>query len=212
MQKKIKKGFMICVILVLLFILCLVAYIFIPRTCKTKKINDYGKFDKFQNYEMMSDLVLFPPQIKRENINDYFYSYKEYIFGAKCQIYLKCSYSDKEYKEQADRLRNLQVETSWGAINKSKYDQKNFMYSAYLLSNGLEGNYEYALFDDSTQTVYYIFLHDISKNEIEFSPDLLPNDYLLNDSNRDLFNVYMFDVNGAYKNEAGNKKEKKLIE
>ncbi len=211
MKKKIIIAVIAIIAIIVVATIGMGAYIFIPRTSKTKDIQKYGRFDKFQNYEMMSDLLIFPDVIEKDNIDDYYYFYREYLFGAKCQVYLKCTYNDAQFVEEKERLANINIETNWDAKNESKYDDNSFIYPAYVLSNGLENTYEYALLDESNHSIYYIFLHDISQNGVKFNDELLPNDYQYASDTKELFNIHMFDVNGVYKTEVKSKVETRTV-
>ena len=198
MKKYLKLGLVVAACALILFVLVLVRLLFLPTASDTKKIEDYGQFELYNNYEMRSDLLAFPDEILKETMEEYIYSYHEYLFDAKCQIYLKCSYDEEEYKKEVDRLAGLEVETSWGKVNKSQLDTENYKYPAYVLSNGLDKTYEYVLMDDSNQEIYYILLHDIPKRKMKFEEELLPLDYQ-KESSKKKFNIHMFDVNGTYK-------------
>ena len=210
MKKYLKIGLVVATCALILFVFVLVRLLFLPTVSNTKKIEDYGQFRLYSNYEMRSDLLAFPNEISKENMEEYIYSYHEYLFDAKCQIYLKCFYDEEEYIKEVDRLSNLEVETSWGMVNKSQLDTENYKYPAYVLSNGLDKTYEYVLMNDLNREIYYILLHDIPKRKVKFEEELLPLDYQ-QESSKKKFNIHMFDVNGEYKIETKSNIELKKV-
>ena len=210
MKKYLKTGLVVATCALILFVFGLVRLLFLPTASNTKKIEDYGQFRLYSNYEMRSDLLAFPNEISKENMEEYIYSYHEYLFDAKCQIYLKCFYDEEEYIKEVDRLSNLEVETSWGMVNKSQLDTENYKYPAYVLSNGLDKTYEYVLMDDLNREIYYILLHDIPKRKVKFEKELLPLDYQ-QELSKKKFNIHMFDVNGEYKIETKSNIELKKV-
>ncbi len=107
-------------------------------------------------------------------------------------------------------MSDLEVETSWGMVNKSQLDTENYKYPAYVLSNGLDKTYEYVLMDDLNREIYYILLHDIPKRKVKFEEELLPLDYQ-QESSKKKFNIHMFDVNGEYKIETKSNIELKKV-
>ena len=74
MKKYLKIGLVVATCALILFVFVLVRLLFLPTASNTKKIEDYGQFRLYSNYEMRSDLLAFPNEISKENMVEYLYS------------------------------------------------------------------------------------------------------------------------------------------
>ena len=104
-------------------------------------------------------------------------------------------------------LKNVQCEINTKnetVVNHVEYSESKFIYPAYIAAYGGLRIYEYALCNESTRTITYIYLQKILNDEVAFSKEYLPIDYqdgkeLLDDGNMDNKNIYVVPIgNGAY--------------
>ncbi len=70
MKKYLKIGLVVATCALILFVFVLVRLLFLPTVSNTKKIEDYGQFRLYSNYEMRSDLLAFPNEISKENMEN----------------------------------------------------------------------------------------------------------------------------------------------
>ncbi len=73
MKKYLKIGLVVATCALILFVFVLVRLLFLPTVSNTKKIEDYGQFRLYSNYEMRSDLLAFPNEISKENMETNIY-------------------------------------------------------------------------------------------------------------------------------------------
>jgi hypothetical protein len=128
-------------------------------------INGYREFEK---YEGESELKIFPeslPDILLEA--DYYYRYRDGIFGPSSQIYLKCMLTERDFKIELNRVSKLAHDTSTDFSSLP----------AYIINYDEENIYEYVLYDEASFTIHYIYLERFAKHMIKFDKTLLPDDY-----------------------------------
>lgn len=131
----------------------------------TNKLSEYREF---KNYDGESSLKIFPSSLPDYFVEaDYIYSYREGIFGPSCQIYFEVKYEEKYYKLELNRLQKI----------TTVYDTSNYIYPALVIPRQVEGVFEYVLYDDANQTIYYIYLEQMPKRSIKFDKELLNFEY-----------------------------------
>lgn len=135
--------------------------------------NDYSKIWELagfnHGYEDIS--LFFPEKLENLNVKDFYCRYDEQLpLGEGTQVFLKIHYNDiSSFNSEKDRIISL-------SSNCNEYfEQSN--YKAYATRLGDDGSSEYALIDETQQIIYYIFLQDLPKEQIEFDHRLLPTGY-----------------------------------
>ncbi len=107
-----------------------------------------------------------------------FYSYYRDTFGSPTvQTYLKCTYNEQSYAEEIKRLEN--TSKIYGDEKKVllRDDSKKYQYPAYIAVENAAHKYEYALLTGEKE-ITYIFTDYIEIENVKFSKDYLPNDYM----------------------------------
>lgn len=103
---------------------------------------------------------------------DFYYSYQDTWDDPTCEVYLKCRYSDDDYKAEIDRIKKEYK------FNKKVFldDSKRFDYPTYLAINHHDFSYEYAM-DLGNNSIVYIYtafkssLKSLKKIPEEYLPD-----------------------------------------
>ena len=115
---------------------------------------------------------LFPKSIDELNIKSFYCRYDQQLpLGEGFQIFLNIQYDDKNlFDSELERIVSLSFDCS------EYFEQSAF--SAYATCLGKNFSFIYALADSEQQTIYYIYLQNLPKNEIEFSHQFLPNGYM----------------------------------
>ena len=114
---------------------------------------------------------LFPDKITDLKVEDFYCRYDEQLpLGEGVQIFLKVIYNEDTFLAEQERIANISTE------DKENFTAVDFV--AYDLKIGDQGCWEYALLDDSQKAVYYIFLYNLPKNEIEIDENLIPQNYV----------------------------------
>lgn len=161
-------------------------------THATSSIDNYVDKEKFEG---SSGLLVFPDQVREEDVEDYYYSHRHIIFDPDIQLYLRCRYSKEDFRKECERLAGILVEHE-GKVNAVRYNMDDYVLPAYEAINGFDHCYEYALVDESSRTIDYVFLQQINDVEdIVFSKDRLPDTYG-EDQGLDGFCIYAFSLEG----------------
>lgn len=175
--------------------------------------SNYGIYDGHMEGEkqgLYSGLFIFPEQIS-ENASDvyYYYSCKDAGFDNSYQQFLKCTYTEEEYRAEIDRLRNIKCEISLRSgpvVNTVEYSEAKFGMPAYITAYASHGMYEYALCNDTDKTIVYVYLQLVENDDVVFSKEYLPLEFqdgkpLLEDIEFGNTNIYYaYQGNGVYMN------------
>lgn len=177
----------------------------------TIDISNYGIFEghvKGEKEDLRSGLYIFPNEIS-ENAKDikFLYSCLSIGFGVDYQQFLECTYSNEEYQAEINRLENIEckINTKKGTVvNRIEYSDTKFCNPAYITAYGGMRVFEYALCNEDTKTITYIFLQLISNEKVAFNKKYLPVEYqggkqLLDEKNLSNSNIYYCYLgNGVY--------------
>ncbi|SEW33561.1 hypothetical protein [[Clostridium] fimetarium] len=168
----------------------------------TTDISNYGVYEghvRDEKAQLRSGLFIFPKElsVNAKNI-EFLYSCRVRGLGLSYQQFLKCTYSDQEYRAEIDRLKSIKCEinTKNGTkVNYVEYSDTKFNYPAYIAAYGGNRIFEYAIFNEDIKTITYIYIQIVSNNDVAFSKEYLPIEYqnekqLLDDDNLDNKNIY----------------------
>lgn len=131
---------------------------------KSNDINDYMNIDEYRGEE---SFVIFPDELPSSAAKiDYYHHFRDGIGGVNAQVYLSYSLNELDFKIELIRLKEV----------STKFDHLNFEYPAYVYKND-NGVIQYCLYDENRYIIHYIFLEEISKQNVYFDEQLLPFDY-----------------------------------
>ena len=211
MKKILSCGLRLLLILVLLVVLLVVAFIgcthIFSESYRTEDPSEYLQITGHITNEGMdvhSGLFVFPASIEGLEDVEYRYSCKYDGLFNDCMIYLKATYSDAEYAAEVERLSNITCSVSAFGVNAENsilYSEDLFRYPAYIAIYDCDLSYEYALVDDATNTIVYIYLN---LYEVDgFLPEeYFPLEYMdaeiLGGSNWENHNIYYTAGDGMY--------------
>jgi hypothetical protein len=167
---------------------------FVGEEYSTSNPLDYGKFSGHIEKEKegrKSYLYIFPKELpdSAEIKNYYYYSDNKGLFDNTYQIYLECTLSKDDYNKEVKRLSELKM-TYRGEVNEVKYDTENFEYPAYVTIYADDYSYEYALIDDENNRIIYIYTWFIYPDDVEFSKEYLPKEFMENASGLNGYSMY----------------------
>lgn len=146
-------------------------FFFGPAPTIYENAKDYEKcWDK----QIHSGLLLFPDKINPAATNTNFYYYWRDTFNfPTAQIHLSCTYEPEDYAQEIARLKSVrkQIGTHTGQVY---YDGcTDFSHPAYVAVSG-NNIWEYALLQEETHTIHYIFTEYCSSQDITFDKSYLP--------------------------------------
>lgn len=144
--------------------------------CYTEEVQDYGKFE---NYEGISKLYLFPSKKQMDIENTRMEKYIYECYGKRmfqnCQIYLECQYSKESYAAEKERIEKVKGEEMKTVIQSKEGD---FSYPGVYAMLNSESCYEYVLFLEEEYKIIYVYLQGgIDRRELKFSENYLPLEY-----------------------------------
>lgn len=161
-------------ILALIFILCLFSGCgYLANTQYFDNYNDYPNIWTLtgfrHGYEKKSPL--FPNEITDLDVCEFFCRYDEqFPLGEGVQIYLEVTYVGKDFDKEVKRISNIS--------NKNIHNFKTTDIIAYDIKLGEDGCWEYALINPNLKKIYYIFIYNLPKSEIEFNHNFVPDNYI----------------------------------
>ena len=140
------------------------------------KVDDYEKIWSLTGFRHGYDgvSVFFPQSIEQLNVKTFFCRYDQQIpLGEGVQIILEIHYHNtSDFDIEVSRLASLGYECN------NYFSETTYKAYATRIDGKPKGSCyssEYALTDAENQLVYYIYLQDVPKNEIEIPIHLLPN-------------------------------------
>lgn len=163
-----------------LFLLLIINILFTFSSCSYLSyknyytdISDYSKIKDLTglNNENCDTLSLFPNEIKNVEVKDFLCRYDEQLpLGEGFQILLQVQYSDSSlFDNELKRISSLAKKNDdYFSISKL---------TSYCKYIGENTSSEYALIDNNSQMIYYVYLQNVPKEEIEFDHKLLPDGY-----------------------------------
>lgn len=129
-----------------------------------------GKYDKQYyineyNGDLDSNLLIFPKKDTYYISNEYYSSFETNLFDTDGYIILKAKYDKKEFDNEINRIKSLNMTIKNGCKkgsntykNKIKYDEKSYNYPAYITIDGFDSTYEYALINNKESEIIYVYL------------------------------------------------------
>lgn len=188
MAKKWKYGIGLFIIIIVVGIM--VAFWLFVMGGFPKRIRNVEEYRKWDEYSIRSGLSIFPEILDKGIETDYFLYYRDNMFNATCEIYLKVAYNKVDYEEECFRLKNIQ-NCYQEEVQTIRYDEVRFNYPCYTAVFET-GSYEYALLDEENNEIIYVYLQALTNPKI--SKKYLPLNYTneLKDYSSN-YNIYSFD-------------------
>jgi len=174
-----KKGLILLIVFSILLSL---------SACSPYKNSDVSKYGEFRDYSKYSsgssDYIVFPESIPEsaENVK-YYFSHVEELLDPAIQLYLEYELSKEDYDAEVQRLKDIKgyhAETNAYTNEKKpiKYDDKNYIFPAYVSIDAYDFSFEYVLMDEGQNRLIYIYTHHISsESQIKFDTSYLRKDW-----------------------------------
>ena len=114
----------------------------------------------------------FPERIDNLEVNNFLCRYDQRLpVGEGVQLFMEIQYTDKKmFDKEYEKIKSMAFECN------EFFDEMDF--SAYAVRLIKDDSTEYALIDEKQQIIYYIFLHCLPKEEIEFEDKFVPSCYV----------------------------------
>lgn len=135
-------------------------------------IENYGMIWQLPEYRIVGPSVLFPKTIEDKKVLNFQCIHTTYsLVGTGWQIELNIKYSNDEMILELDRLENITKNLS----NLQEPDL--FRLPVYVTVWNWNGCFEYAVVNESEQSIRYIYLQLIDKNDLKIDESCIPNNY-----------------------------------
>ena len=127
---------------------------------------------EFEEYDSVG--LLFPKTIDDKTVVRFNFRYLTLLpVDTEYQLELAISYSDTDFEEEVERLKNLCGKCP--VIGDTDY----FSLPVYATVWKYKGAYEYALIDYSSNTIYYLTIQSATKGELVIDEQLMPKGFFV---------------------------------
>lgn len=210
-KNRIKKRRKIIIILTVVFSVFLVigtaattaqiAKYLAGDSYSTRSIADYGNYSGHIEAEqegLFSLLEIFPKEIPASaEVKDYYYFCNNGRLDNSYQLYLLCAYEESDFIIEKERLESIEISFR-DEVHKPIITDTGFNYRAIVTIFDDQNSFEYALIDDDTNTVAYVFAQSMGIDKSVVSSQYHPRGFNPpKDRLTELgsFNMYRFKLN-----------------
>ncbi len=110
-----------------------------------------------ENSDIHSKLFIFPePEMVKEYIKNCNYAEEEGLFDGTYQLSIVCNYDNETYEEENQRLENIAVNYN-GSEQSALCNTTERGYLTYITIYDYAGTYEYAMLEEESKTITYVF-------------------------------------------------------
>lgn len=200
--KKIAKGFLIgfgvaTATLLTAFFVPVYLFLFGPPATITKNVDKYEEI--FSERGIQTAYLVFPEEIPEgATVTDYYHYYRDTFNMPTVQTYLQCTYDEKTYREEIDRLENTSKTYGDRKMELLRDEKRKFNFPAYIAVENAAHSYEYALLTGENE-ITYIYTSYFERAKVKFDKDYLPYDFMT-DEGRDFgsgYSIYYASVSSA---------------
>ena len=142
--------------------------------------NDISTYGDTSYYRTYSSLELFPDKsegaVKEGQLKKNYIYYADTIFDPTVVLYAEYQYEEDEYWAEVERLKAAQSEYGSETLT-AQYNEENFTMPSYVTMNDINECYEYALLEEDTFTIRYVYLQFANKWFTNFSKEYLPENF-----------------------------------
>ena len=188
------SGFLVvCLLTIITLTILFFTLLFTGGPAKrSKDIADYPEI-LMEASNMRTGFFVLPDKITEEMSDITFdYYYKDTLFDPTISVFLQATYEEEQYKEEIDRLQNLEKNQSDGSKKLLRDDLNRYPYPAFIAVENHNQSYEYALLSGENQ-ITYIYTMFFSKEDIRFDKSYLPIDFMTAEENEfgSVYSIYI---------------------
>jgi len=134
----------------------------------TRDIAEYGQYFGHIEVEkegLFSLLAIFPETLPSSaTVKDYYYFCNNGFLDNSYQLYLVCSYEAEDFAREKERLESYELAFR-KEVHKPTVTDSGFNYRAVVTIFGDQDSFEYALLDEETKTIAYVFAQSMGIKE-----------------------------------------------
>jgi len=214
-KNRIKKRRIIIISLIALFAVILVIgtilitanfmKVIVGDSYTTRSIGEYGNYSghiEMEQEGFFSLLEIFPNELPPSaTVKDYYYFCNNGLIDNSYQLYLLCSYDQEDFESEKERLESIEL-TFRDEVHMPTITDTGFQHRAVVTVFNDQDSFEYALIDEETETIAYVFAQSMGIQEsvvpAQYRPQgFKPPENALTEWGS--YNIYNFKINyGAY--------------
>ena len=174
--------------------LALIVFVLCGALCSCNDVQDEKIITDIKAYESIWDLSerrigdysdLFPKKVENKQVIKFNCIHSTYSFiGTGWQVELEIKYDDNSFSTEENRLKNV-CKDSVICGNSNYFDCPNFA-SVW----NWNSCYEYAVVNETDNTIGYIYLQLIDKEDLKISKKYVPNQYEMELQNSKSYTIY----------------------
>ncbi len=164
-------------VLALLFAVLLLGGCVIPGYT-ARGAAEYNKEEIYRRYwgDLGSYLSVFPDKLSPEAESvAYEAILGEGVFDTDGRIVLRCVYGKAAYDLEVQRLAALTATIEYEGecwTNRVRYDEESYLLPAYITVDGFDSTYEYALLDEESHAIVYLYISSPAPGDLAIRPYL----------------------------------------
>jgi hypothetical protein len=142
----------------------------------TRDIAEYGNYSRHMEFEqegMFGLLEIFPKELPPSaTVKDFYYFCNNGgLFDNSYQLYLVCAYGEDDFTQEKERLLSIEIAFR-DEVHKPIVTDEGFGYPAIITIFGYKESFEYALLDETTRTIVYVFVQSMGIDK-----SIVPSEY-----------------------------------
>jgi len=143
---------------------------------ETRDIAEYGNFSGHIEVEegFFSPLEIFPAQLPPSAVvQDYYYFCNNGFLDNSYQLYLVCAYDAGDFAAEKERLESIVI----AGIHRPLITDEGFEYPAVVTMFNNQNSFEYALLDETTHMIAYIYAQTMGIDPSVVPPQHRPHGF-----------------------------------
>lgn len=169
----------------------------------TRSIDEYGNYSghiEMEQEGFFSLLEVFPKELPPSaTVSDYYYFCNNGLIDNSYQLYLLCSYDQEDFDREKERLESIRF-TFNDVVDKPTITDMGFQYHAVVTIFDNQNSFEYALIDEETKTIAYVYAQSMGINESVVPEQYRPQGFTPPQNaltEWGSYNIYHYKINGG---------------
>ena len=139
---------------------------------------EYDKAEICRRYwgDLGTNLSVFPDELPlEEDTVTYEAILGEGVFDTDGRVVLRCVWDPVSYEREVRRLAGLSATIEYEGecwTNRVRYDEESYLLPAYITVDGYDSTYEYALLDEESHAIVYLYLSSPAPGDLAIRPYL----------------------------------------
>ena len=161
---------------------------------------DKAFFEEQYGGDLGSTLMIFPDSLEGKGETSFSSSLKTGFFDTDGYILLECTMEEAEFQKEIQRLSSLKATITDGktsVTNDVLYDETSYRYPAYVTCDGFDSTYEYALIDEESHRIIYLYISYPNVTNLHYAKYLKKNPLAYTKDGLDSYSMYYHTFDGG---------------